>query len=79
MWSFDGKSGVYSWHPGSVNGPVAKVNKIFFSKSCRLGTFEKIGFLTENRTRHVFCRKPEIKYFKIIVLKIFVCIVESGV
>lgn len=53
IWSIDGNSGVYSWHPGAVNGPVAKVNKIFFSNSCRFVTFEKFGFVIENRARHL--------------------------
>ena len=36
IWSIDGNSAVHLWHSSAMNGPVAKVNKIFFfSNYCR--------------------------------------------
>jgi hypothetical protein len=52
IWSIGGNSVVRSWQPGAVNGPHAKLNKIFFlSNSCRSVTFVKFGFLIENTAR----------------------------
>ena len=57
--SIDGNSVVHSWHPIVMDGPVAKLNKIFIFDQLSLSTFAKFGFVIENTTRcfkrYLFC------------------------
>jgi hypothetical protein len=53
LWYIDGNIGVSSWHPGAMNGPVAKDNKTFFLTDIDWVFSKNLVFLKKNRARHL--------------------------
>jgi hypothetical protein len=51
--SIDRNNVVHEWSGSAMNGPVARLNKIFFSNRYRRGRNAKFGWLVENRTRYL--------------------------